>query len=245
MKNFKKTIIMFLFIIVSTGCEANYNLKIINNEFDEEIVGLSYDKATWSKEDEFGDSLLSEFQANFNINDPAFYDAQIPSESNDKVEGIEYYEKDFLEESDQLKLTVKHKFSLADFPNSLSMKSLFPNFIIDDRAGVVALDTGKVFYGFYYYPNLDSIKVTITTNHVVVDHNATEVKDNNYIWYLTRETVDTDDNMLNTIRFHYSKSKTNDPKTFSMTLIFIIIGVAILTIIAIIIARGHIKANNG
>ena len=243
MKTIKKLIFASLIILFLTGCEASYSITIKDNEVIEEFSAISYDSNTWDIEDEDGWSLKKEFLTNYEENTPSIYAFDISSETNERIEGVDYYEKDFYETSSEMKLTYKYTFNKEDYSNSVIVNGIFETFRFEEKDDIITINSGKNFSAFYNYTSLDNLKVSVTlVDKQVISNNADEVKGNTYIWNINRSKLDEDDNLITAMELSYNNNSIEQKVSIDLTTILIILLIlAILVIIAIIFARHRMK----
>lgn len=177
--NLKKKILMFVSIILLSGCTATYNLDISSNTFSE---SLNIDSITID---------------NSNYYIPAYYNSisedEYDVDVNQKIEGIEYYNSSF----SQNNITFNYTFKNNDFSRSNIVNSFYSAFILkkydydeDGKEDYYILSTTKDFSGFDIYSELTEITIKIRNNHEVISTNADEVVDDNiYIWHLTPNNI--------------------------------------------------------
>ena len=242
MKSFRKILFIFILITFMTGCEGEYHLDIKGSNFVEEFSAVSYDPSTWDfLEDDW--SLKREFESRLNSPTAAFFGADVNSEEDSEVEGVEYYKKELTEDDDSLRLSYKYKFNKKNYSEAFSILTMFPNFTLKDDNGTITLDTGTVFAGFNNYYELERVKIIITTDRKVKSHNANLVDDNKYIWILEPDMFDEEDLMRESLQFTYqnvSAVKTN----YLWTILIILLTIVILGILAIIFVRYRIHEVN-
>lgn len=243
MKYISRLLFIILAVIFVTGCEGEYKLEITDNGFNEEFTAISYDSTTWYLEDESGWSLYEDFYSNSRYPTAAFYGADVDSEEGMKLDHVDYYEQEMIEYADSLQLSYRYKFTKDNYIEAYSIQSVFAEFTLTEKEKVVSMNTGTLFAGFINYPELEIIRITITTDKKVIDHNADEVKENQYIWLIEKETVDEVGEMGRALEFSYSTAiERNSIST--LVLIIVLIAIAILAIIVIIFARYRMKVVN-
>ena len=157
----KKYLILGL-IILCCGCSAKYNINFVDNKITDEIV-ISYERGG-----ETDDEINGIFSDSFNsIGRDEFYSFKNLSTKKEVIGNLSY---EFSTEN----------YSNANIPNSCfeAFKFLYD----DDNYYLFAQGAFKCSY--YAYEELDSLDITINTNHVVLENNADEVKNNKYIWHI-------------------------------------------------------------
>lgn len=242
MKKFKYLFVMILPFVLC-GCNAEYNLEIVNDEYKEELsVTASEDSSTnliaydMSIED-YNDYNLSK-PTPTSVEEGAF------SEDNTKSDYVTYYEKEDLTTEDITGIKFKHAFTKDEYENSKIVNDSYNRFLIGTIDGNIIISTGEVFKYFKEVPILDTVTVNIKTNHKVIKNNADEVKDNVYKWYITKDNYEN-----KPIEFQFSKEETVSNydnvigKTILKIVIIIISIVLVLGLIALFIFVKHKRSN--
>ena len=237
---------VFLFIGIMfflTGCEGEYHLEIKGDDFAENFAAISYDNTTWDLENEYGWSLKKDFELEAKFPTPAFYGSDVNSEEGSKLPNVEYYEKELIEYEDTLQINYKYNFNKSNFPDAMSVLAVFPAFSINDVNNIVTLDSGRTFAGFYNYSEMDKLKIVITTDRKVVDHNADQVINGKYTWIIDEDMLDEKNLLGESIQFSYENIAA--PKNNSLVVVLIVlISIAILVTVVIIFARYRISVVN-
>jgi len=173
----KKIVLLLIMIFMLTGCSVEYNLIISEDSITEDI----YLKSENENESNIIYNYLKPVEA--------FIDSPMNSESNEKLDGVEYYVMNKNINSLNLyELNLNYKFNYDDFINSNIVNQSVSLFEIDKSYGVYYLDTGASLNIFDLYPELNTLKVSISLNELyeIVDTNADKIIDNVYIWNVTR-----------------------------------------------------------
>ena len=159
-----KSIILLFPILLLSGCTINYDLTI-DSKANEKIVINS-------------DAFKKEV--------PLFIDDyDITYESNGKLDGYDYYD---LEKLDG-KTIYRAAFNKNEFRNATSCHLVFEkcNFVSNEGITVLSTTTGTII--FETYPELDAININIKVNGEVVSHNADNVNEDVYSWYINRDNA--------------------------------------------------------
>lgn len=157
-----KKIFIIIIILLSTGCEVEYNLSIGEN-YSENIT-IFYDE-----DYENSQSL---------INYVAFTYGVGSSETNDKISGVEYYNgfigNNFFE--------YNYDFTQENFIDSFAANYCYNIYMTEDN-GVITINTNNVNNCFNYYSNLDLITINIVDElNQFSSTNASSVSNNIYSW---------------------------------------------------------------
>lgn len=160
----KKKVLIFISIILFTGCTANYNLEIDNDSFMETITfpmlksETSYDEVNEQKEIEVFATTDSE--------EKKVYDSNITEDTN-------YY---------YLNYTYKH--DITSLKKNYFINRCYDNFEVDETDDEIVLSTDDQFNCIYMDDGagLDSAQINITTKLKVLENNADKVSGNTYTW---------------------------------------------------------------
>lgn len=146
--------ILFLLILLITGCSANYNLNIENDNFEEsiDVIVPSNDKALISH--------LNSFEQY--INENVIYDKKI--KEGDISTNFNY----------------SHTYSFNDFQNRENPCFLSSNLYQDNGIYTIFSNDFVCFESFDM--KADSYKINISTNYNVINNNADKVNGNTYTW---------------------------------------------------------------
>ena len=157
----KKLILLISMILFLSGCSIEYNITI-DSGIDENI-----------KINEYIDS-----------NETAFIDVQGSSESNEKIEGIKYYD---LQNYGNI-TEYKYKFDFSNFSRSRAANTCLSSVKLSNIQGRYILNTSGHYTCMDYYTNIEDIKVNITISdkYVIDSHNADLANGNTLSWYINK-----------------------------------------------------------
>ena len=213
----KKILILLILMISLTGCEAVYNLDINSNTFTEELILTTNDKSSKSQKT-VNVALKSKIPVDDNYYKP---------EVNFKQNNLKYYQISKIDTDNELGARYKANLTKEEYLTSTLVKEHFPNFKLNETGNIISLNLGKKENIFDNYPDLDKLTINITINNKVTKHNADGVNNNIYTWNLTKDNYNKKEIYLN-----YNKnekhSETEEEK-FSYNIIFIIIGIIIIS----------------
>lgn len=184
----KKKILLFISLLFITGCSANYDIEIYNDQVKEDMEFISTDSFNWDSEVQYGFSYRELVLASYEYPYPAFYNAVVDENDTIKLDGVEYYNNQLISDSSRLgqKLSY-HKFNLNNFHESSILRKCYQYFNMIEQEDELVLSTSLENLCFQEYPMLDNITIHLKTNHKVVSHNADIVDGYHYTWNLTRD----------------------------------------------------------
>lgn len=239
----KKILILVLAVLFTAGCDINYTLDIGNDTFKETTTV----KGNPDNEDQSFD-LSTEVLYNEYINKPipTFNDVIMEAESNEKLDGITYYNTEDISDETYLGGRFEGGFTLENITNSTFINYAYADFEITEDDNQIRLSTGPRFKLFEQYPNLDKVTINIKTKQKVIENNSDEFKDNTYTWVINKEnygnkpikiTIQKNFNLENVVK----DIKVNDA---SKDLFIIYGGLALLVALVILLITIKLKKNN-
>ena len=165
-----KVLIIFLLIIIVSGCSANYNIKISDGKVEENLTLIETDKSKLEKTDDSGltlkeimDSLLEE-------------DEYVKSTSTTEL----------IDEKDRYGIKYNNSYELNDIVSNTLISQCYNNPIVKIENNVLTIDSGTDFTCFDNYEEFESMEVTIDTDYEVLSNNASKTKGNKYTWKIER-----------------------------------------------------------
>ena len=223
----KKKFILIGIIFCMTGCNINYNLEIVDDEYKENISAVETDSTKWNSSQS---SLPMKDLLDVYLKKPIPISNQEPlrPESDEISEGITYYDKKDLSNDEKIGIRLEGTFNKETYSNSRAVLYGYNRFLIGTLNGNIVLSTGEKVKIFEQYKDLEEITVKIKTNHVVVKNNADEVDGETYIWHLTK------DNALNkSIYFEFNKQEkvSNYDNEIGKLIFKIVIVIAVVAVV--------------
>ena len=173
----KKRIISLLIIclLFITGCTCQYNLKIENDTFKEEIVITISDASEQNAINKEYKIPIDKEVYNYpgdeggnNYNDAEIYDYKIGDNN----------------------VTFSHDFSFNTYSTSSAISECYDTITATNYSDSIVISTSNKANCFDKYPTLTSLTIRIIVDKEVVNHNADSVSDKTYIWNLNRNNAD-------------------------------------------------------
>ena len=193
----KRIITLLLFIFLTTGCNANYNLVIENESIIETTTFTQEENAFYTKS-----YMFSQFQEEY----PIYYDEEfLYYAPNEKVKGNTYYEKKIMEISNGYEAIYKANYNINNYKRSRLLNLAYENFSVgyDDVKDYYFLIANnlKIFNSNNY---LDNITVTIDLKgYEVLECNYHSRNGTIYMWNFDR-------NNKGNINLRYKKTINNN-----------------------------------
>ena len=187
----KKIFILTFLLLCTTGCNADYDIEIYNNQVKENMQFVELDSSIWDNEIQYGLSYRNLLETSINYPYPAFNDAVVDEDDTIKLDGIEYYDNTLISDNIKLGQRLKYdKFTLENFNQSSIVRKCYQYFSIKEEKDNIIISTSLENLCFNEYPILDGITINLKTNHKVVSSNASSVKGYHYTWNINRENKD-------------------------------------------------------
>lgn len=179
----KKIGLLILLLILLTGCTAEVNINVSSSGIYEQVNIVSYTNEYTTKE---------QIYSNFREYVPAFADDLMPDgEADTKKDGIEYYTRAMTDLGNGYKITYGYKFGFSEYNKARTVKEGFRDAIIQrdavDKQILFTTDSGGLKY-FNYYPDLENVKINITSEYNVKESNADYISNGVYTWNLNSNT---------------------------------------------------------
>lgn len=217
-----KRIFFLIIVLVSlSGCTAQYNVEIKNNQIKEN-VNIKY-----SKND---DGSKKYFSTN------KFYSI-MDSSSNFKE-----YKKKIINKSGYQNVNFSYEYTISEYESAVPLKSCFKayNVLNESKYYIFSTSKGLTCAKEENTLLLKGLDVIIKTNHVVKSSNADEVKGYKYIWHFNKENLE-DKNLY--IKMYQNKYVFNYDNEFTIKLL-LSLGFIVIVVISVIIIFSKIKRAN-
>lgn len=169
-----KLLFLFTFVCLLSGCTAEYNVEIYNDEVRVDSSLVERNPSRWE-------------ESVFNISYREMIDWKTTGDEDSPVaEGIYKISAD-----NELGMGLKNKYKLlGEYKNSPGIKACYQYFNIIEEEENIILSTSVKNTCFDEYPMLDNITINLKTNHKVVSSNADLVNGYHYTWNLSSQNKD-------------------------------------------------------
>lgn len=175
-----KLVVLVILCLLLSGCTIEYNLDIKNATYKESVTVTGSDSA----EDQNYFVTLKDWAV------PAFYsDITHNSDTPEKQDGVEYYDKKINERD--FSVNLKYNFKEEEFSDSLMAKFCYNYFYAteNDEAKTISYTASMDFNCFTTYESLEKVVVKLKSNRDVINHNADKEEDDTYIWEITKDNA--------------------------------------------------------
>lgn len=170
-----KYLVLFLILILCSGCSIDYTLKIDErNLFTEEFRLIP-------ENDQESEELC---------NDPfpykSFYDDLSAGDYPEKLDGVSYYATEILQNGRFYTKQFHFTFYGNQFSRASSVRTCYEylRFTEDAKQGTMTLRTSSEFLCMESYPNISNVTIRVESSNPIVTTNADEVTDNTCIWHI-------------------------------------------------------------
>lgn len=162
-----KKLIFILLIIILTGCDVKYELEFKDDQLIENInIKLSS-----SEEKKIDD--LKQYKAY------AIFDNEYQQLYNVSYNNLFNFSADY-----------KYTYNYDSFRHAAYINNCFDGFSFVNQDNNYILMTSKGFNCMMVeYNKVDDVEIVITTNHIVIESNADEIKGKKYVWNIDDENA--------------------------------------------------------
>lgn len=187
----KKIMLLLLLLLFITGCSANYDIEIYNDQVKESMSFINTDSSTWDSKVQYDLTYRELLSSSVNYPYPVSINANIDENDMIKIDGVEYYNNTLISDNYQLGQKLEYKkFTLDNFNESSIIRECYQYFNIIEEENSIILSTSTENLCFHKYPLLDNITINLKTNHKVVNSNASSVNGYHYTWNIPKEATD-------------------------------------------------------
>lgn len=179
----KKIIMLILMCFLISGCSLDYQLEIINGNFNEsmDILGNKNDSI-------FNEDVIEHIKK---WPYPVYSYIPIEAEEPIKSPGEEYYEPKFFDDT-KYGVNLAYKYNKNNYKYATIPNKCFDSFNTYIEDNIIFVATSPNFRCFNFYPLLETVNITIKTNHVVDSTNSIDIKNDEdyyyYTWNINKET---------------------------------------------------------
>lgn len=223
----KKIILIFLSIILLSGCDINYNINITNNkistDLDLSVSETDYKNYNDNQEEKLSATLYEYFDEREIL---AF----------DDMNYKDFYNKKVSKNGRSLDVNYTYKYTYLDFYKSSLLNTCFEDFIVLNEDNYFYVKAFGKFNCYY-----DDTKINIKTDRKVINSNHDSYKDGVYTWNIDRDKS----NNVNIIfqvdkENHFVEDDISIKKENGidlLTIVGIILGIGALVILGIIMKK--------
>lgn len=228
-----KVIFIFILMMFFTGCNAEYNLNISNDNIVESTNFYIEDDDLASTNSPF--SSLDEMADYYFLQDYAIF-------YSDAINNA-FYEKNKISDNGKYGINLTHTYSFKKFNDSylLNYKYIDKNYKVGKKTITIDINNFSSFYKHevgddFNNLNFNNLTINIKTNLKVLENNADSVNGNVYTWNINKDN--------SSVKRVYIKVKKGSDY-FSMFIdIGIVIGFVIVIVLLVFLVKKKIAKNN-
>ena len=179
----KRLFFLVILTFLLCGCTANVNITI-NDSTISERISIS--------EAPYGAATINDIAQQYRKYVPAFKDTLIIDTMPDVAEdGVKYYRTSGTATNGIYNAYYQYDYNFREYKNATSISNAFKTSEVqydpyEKQILVTTESSGMVL--FSSYPQLEEVRVNISTNYKVLENNADYVSGNVYTWIFHRDT---------------------------------------------------------
>ena len=212
MKKIRLLFLVTLITITCTGCSVEYNINITEDNIEESIYVTDYVTSNRTKQD-----ILT----HYNMWYPTFVNYLTSGETieiedfSEKIDGIEYHNKNIIELNNGYKYSYKYIYSINEYYDSYVLANAFIETFIHQDSDTLVIRTDKKNL-LCQYDYFDSLKVNIKIDQEVYKLNYTNtsnIKNNTYTWILDKSNCDESQIIITLNKANKQDNPTSKPNS--------------------------------
>ena len=187
----KKILFLFL-IIISTGCEAEYNIEINNNiNLKETITIKEENKEIFNKKNTLLYNLTPNEYLKTNLKWPTsvYKDDEVNPYEPIRLDSTKYYTKTNISNYKTLGVIYSFNHNQNKY-NETDIINKCYDFKYNKINDVITFETISSFKCFNEYKLLDKLTINVDTTCKVNIENSDKKENNRYTWYITKDKYD-------------------------------------------------------
>lgn len=157
----KKILILLISAILLTGCNATYDINVKSDKIEDTITIMT-DSSNVSRANKTTTDLFNQ---------------KIGEWEN----GHDFYKREIVTTEEKTGYQYKYSFTYDEYDAMSQIRKCYENFNIDTTNGL-KLSTSEEFLCKNYYPQVNSITISITSDYEIKNSNADSVRNNTHIW---------------------------------------------------------------
>lgn len=179
----KRLFFLILLTFLLCGCTANVNITINDSTISERVT---------ISEAPYSDATINDIAQQYRKYIPAFKDTMIIDTMPDvAVDGVKYYRTSGTASNNIYNAYYQYDYNFKEYKNATSINNAFKASQVqydpyEKQILITTESSGMVL--FYSYPQLEEVRINITTNYVVIENNADYVSGNVYTWVFHKDT---------------------------------------------------------
>ena len=209
----KKILLMFILILLLSGCSVEYNVSLENDSFKESgsLIEKKENKDNVSK-----NGFSFEEQINYT------YQSMHDVLNGQEMEKTQSFELKKIDTDKEIGLTYSNELKQNKYYLSPIIRQCYDNVSVKNSNNNIKISTGNYFKCFDYYELLNNVTVNFTTNYKVVNNNADEIKDNTYTWFVNKNNFKNKEISIEIDKSDISYNTLLDEKESNVLIVFLI-----------------------
>lgn len=190
-KRIRKFGFFFLFLLLFTGCTANYEIEIKDGKVQENFAVINKDKTTWN--DDVNGTTYSDLIEDYVDYAPPVYEYLIfggDELTDEEKDALTTYRSRKISSTNELGVELSYSFDIDRYLDSAVLN--YYSFGLEKEItedNILTLSTSSIRGLFDRYPLLDEINVVLKTNHIVLSHNADKSGQGVFTWNVTKDYI--------------------------------------------------------
>lgn len=209
----KKILLMFILILLLSGCSVEYNVSLENDSFKESgsLIEKKENKDNVSK-----NGFSFEEQINYT------YQSMHDVLNGQEMEKTQSFELKKIDTDKEIGLTYSNELKQNKYYLSPIIRQCYDNVSVKNSNNNIKISTGNYFKCFDYYELLNNVTVNFTTNYKVINNNADEIKDNTYTWFINKNNFKNKEISIEIDKSDISYNTLLDEKESNVLIVFLI-----------------------
>lgn len=209
----KKILLMFILILLLSGCSVEYNVSLENDSFKE---SGSLTEKKENKDNVSKNGFSFEEQINYT------YQSMHDVLNGQEMEKTQSFELKKIDTDKEIGLTYSNELKQNKYYLSPIIRQCYDNVKVKNDNNNIKISTGNYFKCFDYYELLNNVTVNFTTNYKVVNNNADEIKDNTYTWFINKNNFKNKEISIEIDKSDISYNTLLDEKESNVLIVFLI-----------------------
>lgn len=179
----KKVLLLILLLFLLTGCQTTYELTLESDVFIENLEIINNNPSSWKGDtpppsETLYQAINSIVSTDYREMRPGLYK---------KETGKTYYDINDISKDDSIGVSYKGEFNLDEYKYSTIINTYFNEFNYNYDTETINLSIMSPKETLFSNDEINRVIIKFNTNHDVINHNANEIVDNNYYFYIDRD----------------------------------------------------------
>lgn len=186
-----KLIVLCAVIVLLSGCTANYNIEIESSGISEDLSVYedNQNNLNSSIDSDSNYTMRDAFESAIGGYQKVYYD-EYANDDDAKLSNVEYYNISRIG-GDGLGVKYSYRYkNNENYQRSFAVHNCYDLFKVYKESGTLKITSGNKMGCFDKYQFLDRVKVSVTTEYKVTNHNADQVIGDQYVWNITKNNAD-------------------------------------------------------